>query len=179
MWHSSKRFLVVASVALNVAFVGVWLAHAIPVGLGKEVASPPPATSGRIWCPLHQQLGVSDEQWDQIEPRLKEFQQAALSVCQRVSALRLEMLELIAAPNADREAIAAKQEEIQAGQQKMQELVIGHLLAEKNVLTGEQQERLFALIRQQSGCDQGGPMMLPGPARRGLGRVLRDGAPSP
>lgn len=177
MWRSSKRFLMVASVALNVAFIGVWLGHAIPAGMGKDNA-PTPATTGRIWCPLHAQLNVSDAQWGQIEPRLKEFRQSAQSVCEHVSELRLEMLELIAAPAADREAITAKQDEIQAGQRKMQELVIGHLLAEKEILTAEQQQRLFDLIRQQSGCDRRGPMTLPGPSHRGIGRVLRDGMPS-
>ena len=167
MWRSSKRFLIVASIALNLAFVGVWLAHAIPAGTGKEVASPP-AASGRIWCPLHERLNVSDEQWAQIEPRLREFRQSAQSVCQHVSKLRMEMLELIAAPTPDLEAIAGKQEEIQAGQRKMQGLVIGHLLAEKEILTPEQEERLFALIRERSG----------GPMRGGIGRVLRDGPQS-
>jgi len=170
MWRSSKRFLIVGSVALNLAFVGVWLAHAIPAALDKEgaAASPKNKNMGRIWCPLHQQLNVSDEQWEQIEPRLKEFRESAQSACQHVNKLRLEMLELIAVPTPDREAIAAKQKEIQAGQRKMQGLVIGHLLAEKEILTPEQEERLFALIRERSG----------GPMRGGIGRVLRDGPQS-
>ncbi|MEA1950070.1 MAG: periplasmic heavy metal sensor [Planctomycetota bacterium] len=169
MWHSSKRFLIVGSVALNFAFVGVWLAHAIPAVLDKEDASVPPQAMGRIWCPLHQQLNVSDEQWEQIEPRLKEFRESAQSVCRQVNKLRQEMLEMIEASTPDREAIAAKQKEIQAGQRKMQGLVIGHLLAEKEILTPGQEERLFAIIREHSG----------GPMRGGIGRVLRDGSQSP
>jgi len=165
----------VASVALNVAFIGVWLGHAIPAGMGKE---PAPAKPGRIWGPLHAQLNVSAAQWEQIEPRLKAFRASAQAVCQQVSQLRLEMLELLAAPRADREAIAAKREEIQAGQGKMQELVIGQLLAEKEILTAEQQQRLFELIRQQSGCDRGGTLMMSGPSQGGIGRVLRDGTSS-
>jgi Spy/CpxP family protein refolding chaperone len=164
MWRGSKQFLIVGSVALNFAFVVVWLAHAIPAVLGKEDAAMPPKTMERIWCPLHRQLNVSDAQWEQIEPRLKEFRKSAQSVCQNVHKLRQEMLELIAAPTPDREAIAAKQKEIQAGQQKMQGLVIGHLLNEKEILAPEQQKRLFALIRECSG----------GSMRGGIGRVLRD-----
>jgi Spy/CpxP family protein refolding chaperone len=178
MWHSSKRFLIVGSVALNLAFVGVWLAHAIPAVLDSEGAAAPPKTTGPIWCPLHRQLNVSSEQWEQIEPRLKEFRESAQSVCKHVNKLRREMLELIALPTPEREAIAAKQEEIRAGQRKMQGLVIDHLLAEKEILTAEQEERLFALIREHSGCDRGGPMMMPGPSHGGIGRVLRDGPQS-
>ena len=176
MWRSRKRFLIVASVALNLAFVGVWLAHAISAaGVGGELAPSPP---GRIWCPLHEKLSLTDEQWEQIEPRLREFRQSAQSVCDTVSQLRLEMVELIAAPTPDLEAIAAKQEEIQAGQQKMQGLVIGHLLAEKEILTPEQEERLFTMIREQSGCDRRGPMMMSGRRHGGVGRMLRDEQPS-
>lgn len=178
MWRSSKRFLMVASVTLNVAFVGVWLVHVIPAGMGEEVASPP-ARSEPIWCPLHQQLDVTPEQWARIEPLLKDFRQSAQSVCGRVSELRLEMMELIAAPNPDREAIAAKQAEIQAGQRRMQGLVISHLLAEKEILTPEQQERLFTMIREQGKCPPGGPGIMSGRSRGGIGRMFRDGPHSP
>ena len=179
MWRSSKRFLIVASIALNLAFIGAWLAHAIPAGVGDEILSSPPAKTGRIWCPLHERLNVSDEQWERIEPRLREFRQSARSVCQDVSTLRLELVELIAAPTPDLEAITSKQEEIQAGQQKMQGLVIGHLLAEKEILTPEQEQRLFTMIREQSGCDRGGPMMMSGRRPGGVGRMLREEPPSP
>jgi len=171
MWRSSKRFLIVASVALNLAFVGVWLAHAIPANVGGELA---PVMPGGIWCPLHEKLNLTDEQWEQIEPRLREFRQSAQSVCDTVSQLRLEMVELIAAPTPDLDAIAAKQQEIQAGQRKMQGLVIGHLLAEKEILTPEQEERLFTMIREQSGCDRRGPMMMSGRRHGGVGRMFRD-----
>ena len=178
MWRSSKRFLIVASFALNLAFVGIWLAHAIPAGVGGELAASSPAMQGRIWCPLHEKLQLTDEQWEQIEPRLREFRQSAQSVCQNVSQLRLEMVDLIAAPTPDLEAIAAKQEEIQAGQRKMQGLVIEHLLAEKEVLTPEQEDRLFMMIREQSGCDRGGPMMMSGRPHGGVGRLFRSERPS-
>jgi Spy/CpxP family protein refolding chaperone len=178
MWRTSKRFLIVASVALNLAFVGAWLAHAIPASVGDEAASSPAARTGRIWCPLHERLNVSDKQWEQIEPRLKEFRQSADTLCQDVSRLRLEMVELIAAPTPDPEAIAAKREEIQAGQRKMQELVIGHLLAEKEILTREQQTGLFTMIREQSGCDRKGPLTMPERRQGGIGRMFRTKPPS-
>jgi Spy/CpxP family protein refolding chaperone len=70
------------------------------------------------------------------------------------------MIDLIAAAQPDRQAIAAKQEEILAGQRKMQELVIGQLLAEKQVLTPQQQKELFDLLRQGSERSGLGPMMM-------------------
>lgn len=183
MWRSSKPFLMVTSVALNLAFVAVWFTHAISAGMSEETVSDPAATTERIWCPLHAKLDVSDEQWGRIEPRLKAFRDSARSLCQRMSTLRLEIMELLAAPTPDLEAIAARQEKIQAGQRKMQKLVIGHLLAEKEILTQKQEERLFNMIREQSGCSRNGPRMMSGRGRTmsgggGVGRMFRDEVPS-
>jgi Spy/CpxP family protein refolding chaperone len=41
----------------------------------------------------------------------------------------------------------------------MQELVINHILAEKELLTPEQRKELFDLLRQRSGCGGRGPMI--------------------
>lgn len=177
MFQSVKYFLIVGSVALNIAFVGAWLAHAIPAQWESKQAPVPSASTGGVWCPLHRKLNVADEQWRQIEPRLREFRESADSVCKHVSALRLEMVELVAAATTDAEAIAAKQDEILAGQRKMQGLVIGQLLAEKEVLTPEQEAQLFEMIRTQSGCNRAGSMVMPGRAQGGAGRLLR-GEPS-
>jgi Spy/CpxP family protein refolding chaperone len=113
-----------------------------------------------MWCPLHRKLGATDQQWQQIEPKLAEFRKSAQGVCQDVARKRGEMIDLIASAQPDRQAIADKQEEILAGQRKMQQLVIEHLLAEKQVLTPEQQVKLFDLLRTRSGCAGHGPMMM-------------------
>ena len=173
------RFLILASVALNVAFAGVWLAHAIPATIpapgAPQDVSAPGTEEEEIWCPLHRMLKVSDAQWQRIEPRLKEFRAAAEAACARVQSLRLEMLDLIEGPEPDAEAIAAKQDQILAGQRQVQSLVIRQLLAEKEVLTSDQEAELFALIRARSGCNRSGPLMMSGPGRGGMGRVLRGG----
>jgi HEAT repeat protein len=72
---------------------------------------------------------------------------------------RLELLDLLAAPEPDMKTIVVKQEEILAGQRRMQELVIKHILAEKELLTPEQLKELFNLLRQRSRCGGRGPMI--------------------
>ena len=174
MWNNVKRFLITASVALNIAFVGVWLAHAVPVGLAQEEKTAASAATPRIWCPLHEQLHVSEEQWDQIEPRLKKFRESAQSVAGKIGRYRSEVLDLVAMPAPDREAIVAKQEEIRTCQRQMQGMVVDHLLAEKEILTAEQTEQLFALLREHSRGGRGGHAGLSGTSQRGLGHVLRE-----
>ena len=158
MWKKIAPLLVVLSVALNLAFISVWAVRSArahwPIGTADDRG---------IWCPLHRRLDVTDEQWRRIEPRIAEFRARSQTICADLNRLRTELIDLIASDNPDRDAITAKQEEIRAGQQRMQQLVVEHLLAEKEVLTTEQQKELFDLIRQRSACHGPGRMMgLPG-----------------
>ena len=164
MWKKIRPLLIPLSVALNVAFVTFWAVHALPSYFGGRHRT---TGDGAVWCSLHRKLGVTDAQWREIEPRLIEFQKSVRGICAEVSRARGEMLDLIAAPEAGREAIRAKQEEIFAGQRRMQKLVISHLLSEKKALTQEQQRQLFEMLRRRSGCAGHGPMM----GRTGLGPV--------
>jgi Spy/CpxP family protein refolding chaperone len=162
MWKKIAPLLIVLSVALNIAFVGIWAVRAgraVHWGAGKP-------HHGEVWCPLHRRLDVTDEQWRDIEPRLIDFQKAARDVREDVNRCRTEFLDLIAAAEPNREALRAKQDEILDGQRRMQELVIEHLLSQKNVLTPVQQRKLFDMMRHRSGCTGQGPGML-----RGRGRV--------
>ena len=102
---------------------------------------------------------MTAEQWQQIEPGLDEFRRKSQSLCADMNRLRGELIDLIAIDEPDRQAIAAKQEAIRAGQQQMQQLVVEHLLAEKEMLTTPQQKALFGLIRQRSVCEGPGRMM--------------------
>jgi Spy/CpxP family protein refolding chaperone len=154
MWTKVRPLLVLLSLAFNLAFVAIWVVHALParVSFGEEGGD-------TIWCPLHRHLGVTEGQWRQMEPQLIAFQRSAQAVCTEIDRARGELIDLIAAPAPDREAIRAKQEEVLAGQRHMQELAIGHLLAEKEALTAEQQRQLFDMLQQQSGCAGHSPMM--------------------
>jgi Spy/CpxP family protein refolding chaperone len=158
MWKKAALLLIILSVALNLAFIGVWATHVLRTRWHAGSPCGHAEGGGGIWCPLHRQLGASTEQWKRIEPRLSEFREAAQAVCQDVTRRRSEMIDLLASPQPDRQAIAAKQEEILTGQRKMQQLVTDHLLAEKDVLTPEQQKELFDLLRRRSGCIGMGPM---------------------
>lgn len=153
MWKRIAPLLIVLSVGLNFAFIGVWGFQTI------RTHWPVVPVENEVWCPLHRQLNVTREQWSKIEPRLTTFRRDSQAVCQQVNALRSQMIDLIASNEPDRQAIAAKQEEIRAGQQRMQQLVVERLLAEKEILTADQQKQLFDMLRKRSGC-------------AGLGRML-------
>jgi Spy/CpxP family protein refolding chaperone len=171
MWKKSRPYLIVASVALNMAFVAMWIAHAAPLQPGPE-ESGARAAEESIWCPLHRELKVTDEQWAKIEPRLRDFQASVGDLCQQTDTMRSEVIDLIAADKPDVDAIYARQDEILATKRQIQRLVVDHLLAEKEVLTPEQQQQLFTMLRDRTGCAADPPMS--GSAGGGLGRTLQD-----
>jgi Spy/CpxP family protein refolding chaperone len=176
MWKHTKPALVLLSIALNVAFAGVWLAYAAVSRMESWDERCEPGDSQSVWCPLHRQLNVSTDQWKKIEPRLRAFRASADEICRQITELRRGVIDQLAAPNPDLDAIKAKQGEILAGQRKMQGLVIDQLMGEKKVLTAEQQQRLFEMLRSGTGCDRGGPMLVPGRGHEGgIGQVLRTG----
>ena len=158
--------LVILSVGLNVAFVTTWIVHA--VGCRHDGTKHCRHREGKEFgpCSLHRRLGTSDEQWRRIEPLLAKFRESSQTVCSEVAGHRRELIDLLAAAEVDREAVRAKQEDILAGQRKMQELLIAHLLAEKELLSPEQQAELFRLLRTRTRCPGHGPMGA-GPGRGG------------
>jgi Spy/CpxP family protein refolding chaperone len=178
MWKTVRRYSIVASVALNAAFVAIWIAYAAASQPHSQQTGETTTQEQAIWCPLHRELDVTEEQWAQIEPRLTEFQAGVAELRQRVQAIRPEVIDLIAAEEPDLEAIRTKQDEILATKREIQGLVVGHLIAEKQVLTPDQQTQLFKMLREQSGCRVGPPMSGQG-IRSGAKQVVddrRDGA---
>ena len=147
MWKTLKPYVLVTSAALNVAFVAIWLVHA--AGPGRIVPAPP--RDEAIWCLLHRRLNVSPQQWAVIEPRLKAFQASVGQLCGQVDAMRMEVIDMLAGPAPDLQAIRAKQDEIRATRREIQAMVVDHLLAEKSTLTPDQQTALFEMLRQRPG----------------------------
>ncbi|NLF71898.1 MAG: periplasmic heavy metal sensor [Candidatus Anammoximicrobium sp.] len=179
MWQRTRPYLIVLSAALNLSFVGMWIAHAAPARSAGGPDSPAALREG-VWCPLHSELGVTQEQWQQIEPRLREFQASAGVLGEQIDRLRMEVIDLLAGPEPDLEAVRAKQEEILATKRVMQGKVAVHLLAEKQILTPEQQQRLFQTLRDRAAWAGAGPSMSGRRAGRGMGQVLRgDAGPQP
>jgi Spy/CpxP family protein refolding chaperone len=146
--------LLVLSVSLNLAFIAAWSLQALSGGAA------PPATETAAEVALHRELGVTAAQWQRIEPLLREFRQAAENQRQEILDLRRQFLNLLAASPTNEEALRAKQEEILAGQRRMQNLVIEHLFREKEILSPEQVTELIRILHEQ--CLRGGGMLAGG-----------------
>lgn len=165
MMKKTGEFLIVVSVALNLAFVTAWAVRALPAHAERIGGA---GSREGVWCRLHRELEVTEEQWSQIEPRLLAFKESAQAASEDVGRARTELIDLIASPNPDTEAIRGKQEEVRKAQSRMQDLVVEHLLDEKKLLTEGQQQRLFQIMRERTGCFGRGPKLGGMAPRRGL-----------
>ncbi len=112
------------------------------------------------------------EQWQQIEPRLRQFQSSVGEDCQQIELTRAEVIDLLAAEQPDLNAVRAKQDDILAAKRTMQDKVAAHLLAEKGILTIQQQQRLFQRLRDRTGCAGTSPPMSGRNRQQGIGAAF-------
>ncbi len=141
-----KALFVLLSVAFNGAVVAAW------VHQSRQGQSCPEQDAGPRPCMLLHKIGASEEQLRTLQPRFEEFRQASEALCRDISGRRQELIDLLASAPTDRRAIEAKEQEILAGQRKMEELVVAHLLAVKENLRPDQRKAMFDLIRSRCGC---------------------------
>ncbi len=163
MWRKARPVVLAVSLALNVALLSTWAAHALPARL----AAAQPAEHTEVWCPLHRELDITPEQWRRIEPRLLDFHRRSDEERAALREAREELLDLLAAPQPDEAALRRAQQRILEGQGRMQQLVVRRIIEQKDVLTPEQQEKLFSLLRRRMECPGPGRMM--GRPRAGTG----------
>jgi Spy/CpxP family protein refolding chaperone len=155
-----KTLLLVLSISLNAAFIAFWLAQTMP-GLGKvQQATENSGDNSEGLAALHREIGVSPEQWDRIEPHVRNFRDETEAQLEIMSGLHDQLMALLAAPDLDEAGIREKQEEILAGQRRMQDMVFELLRREKEILTPEQQKDLLTAIHQsctvaRPGCSHG------------------------
>jgi len=96
---------------------------------------------------MRRELGLSDEQAAQWKPLREKFQTNLARLRPALQAKRVELVQLVAAPEPDRARIDAVAAEIQALQAELQKECIQHLLDEKKILNPEQQRKFLETIR--------------------------------
>ena len=150
-------FLIACSLTLNAAFLGIWLVHSIP-SLFNRYQCPEGLKDCRK-CPLQAALDLNDSQWVLIEPGIKAFHESSAIVYREIADSRAALIDELEKPQPDSAATSMCRERIQAGQNRMQLLVVNHILDEKSILTSDQQKRFFKMMRANMACS-GMPGMM-------------------
>jgi Spy/CpxP family protein refolding chaperone len=99
---------------------------------------------GEYIC-LH--LGLSDSQRQRMEMFRKAFDEKTDTIRESLNLKRNELMRLLNEPFPDRVKIDSLIKEIGIAQVELEKEVIDHILQEKEVLTPEQQKKLFELIQ--------------------------------
>jgi len=167
MFRKGLTLLLIFSLALNLAFVGVWGYHVFyvrPRLPGGRLWLAPPIQAG--WPPPA--LGLRDEQRERMLAEQRRFRREMQVIQAEARRNSEELLDLVLAPQPDLEAIRARQREIEAKRSELQARVVKHLLSLKGTLTPEQQKRLIWMLRMRARGQSRGPFRraFPRPSRR-------------
>jgi len=104
------------------------------------------ARVGRILRELH----LSDEQRQEVRESMRTVFLEGADIKSKIKGCRVEMIQLLAASDPDTEAIEEKRQEIALLQEEVQKLVINNILEEKDILTPEQQKKLFGYLEERA-----------------------------
>jgi hypothetical protein len=171
MWQKLRPLVLLLSISLNISFVVVWGIHAYNKPVKScHPTSCPDSGNCKISCPLHRDLGTTEEQWRILEPMQTQYRAASQSVCREVGNLRIAMLDQLMQQNVQRDSLRSKQDQIIEAQRKMQDLTIEHLLAEKQILSPAQYEKLLLKLRTCEGCEAQGSVIGLGQMRGTCGK---------
>ncbi len=164
----ARRWLVAALALILVAGASFALSTAI---CSRERAGR--AAMGRCASVVTAYLGLTEEQARRVEPIDQAFQTDQQAICQEMRAARAGLLSVLQETKPDQADINKALDDIAASQSKLQRRAAQYLLELKQVLTKDQQAKLFDLVGQRF-CEQGkcGGGMCSGMSGPGRGKRL-------
>jgi len=177
MWRKIVLVIMTLSLALNAAFTATWAVRTVSSGRSEQPRPPEAAQEGEVWSPLHRRLDVTQEQWRQIEPHMREFMETMQERRERISEVRHDMLDLLFSQDVDRDAIEKQQDRVLNAFRKTQNVVLQHVLTERRYLTDGQERKLKRMLeRLMNTSGPGNPPLGPrnGQGGRGVGKAFRE-----
>ena len=156
--------LLVFSLALNCAFIGAWVYHYFfvrPV-VREQVLREARRERPPIAVALAE-LDLSKEQRRRLMAEHAALRRGIEEPMRRAEAAQEKLLDLLAAPESDPEALKATQDEIAAAQAEMRRLVFENLLRARDVLDYRQRAELRRMLRGMRGPHPEAPDRLRGP----------------
>lgn len=162
------------SLALNTAFMITCAVRGGDVhGLDTGSGRPAVGDNKEIWSPPHRSLGVTEKQWQKIEPHMREFLRTMKRRHERISEMRREMLDVLFSPGVDREAMEEQQDEVLKAFRRTQNVVLDHVLTERQYLTDTQEEKLKRMLQRRMMDSR--PCRPPGgKSGPGVGKAFRE-----
>jgi Spy/CpxP family protein refolding chaperone len=129
-------FSVVVSTAIVSAYAGWRLA-----GYQRVVSERP------IF--VYEELNLSKVQRERMVASCDRFLTVTSQIGGRIIGTYVELVDLIGAETLDWQAIETKLQEIDSGQQSLQQVMAGHLIENRRMLTPDQRTRFFAVLQSR------------------------------
>ena len=145
MKENLKTILFIASLTLNLVFVGTYLAYKLPFFAGDRPA-------GQMG-PLFLELDLTPEQHTRFKADRERFRAQLQELGQEIKTKQIELVELLMGLPSDQQSIEKTQDEIQRLQGAVQDRVITHFLEASAHLAPEQRVRFFQLVKQRIGTN--------------------------
>ena len=128
-----KTLAVIFSVVLNIAFLTAYAA--------RKIADRPKYA--------YEEVSLSSEQHMRMVASRDRFLKTIDAIGSQIINANVRLIDLIAANPPDRQAIEEQVQKIGSLQQSMQQVVVAHLLEDKQILTAQQRVRFFEVIRSR------------------------------
>jgi Spy/CpxP family protein refolding chaperone len=177
MRGKALTLLLVFSLAFNIAFMGIWAHNAVGRAARRDPsARRPEGPEGRRrpGAPPWQQIGLRPEQVKQLEEEWRKLHPQIEALKAKGDQAREELLDLLAAPQPDREAIMAAQSRLEAAQQEVRVLVVEEMLQMRQVLDPQQRAEWLRMMRERGEQFGWGPRP---PGAGGMGPGMRPKGP--
>lgn len=142
MKKNIRIIAVIFSVVLNLVFIGSFAYHRSEQSFFMN------HHENRMSL-IYEQLNLNQEQLDKVTPMRISFHAYVGQQGDINKQTQLELIDLLAKENIDRDAIDIKTKSIHELQQQMQRKVIDHLIEESSIFTAEQREKFFTIIKSR------------------------------
>jgi Spy/CpxP family protein refolding chaperone len=133
MRHYIPTLGIIFSVALNLAFLGFYAYRTFAQSPGYA----------------YEEAQLSPDQRARMVAGRDRFIETVNTIGNTIVGLQVQLIDAIAADPVDRSAIDASVDQIHAQQQAMQRTVVEHLIAEKSILTSDQRQAFFEVLKRR------------------------------
>jgi Spy/CpxP family protein refolding chaperone len=115
----------------------------------------------------YEELDLSAEQQTQFEAGRHSFTQRLNRFVNGMIQKQAELMDLLAADPVDDAVIQAKLDEIHANHRSMQQIIVQHLLKDREILNPDQRRQFFSVLKDRIRTQGApGPAWVPPDARR-------------
>ncbi|MGM0381708.1 MAG: periplasmic heavy metal sensor [bacterium] len=100
---------------------------------------------------FREKLGLREEKWKKLRPRMNQFKRNYRGIGRQIGESRRKMMDLLSKQQVDTPAVQNQRERLLNFQREKYKLWMDHILEIKNILSREEQQKLFEIFKKHTG----------------------------